>query len=205
MAFENSGGWGQDASLQILDIRRGSRTAIRQVGYNIFPIWGPDNQQITFASNRAGSWDIYTAMVDESDDAQVLLTREFHQYPMSWSLDGQTLAYIEINPSSGYDIWTLSAGSDPPEYLVTPSNEHSPQFSPDGQWIAYVSNESGRDEVYLRSFPEAERRRAISTSGGTEPRWSRDGGELYLALLTSKWVEVQVGATRSYAIWAVTA
>ena len=86
---------------------------------------------------------------------------------------------MEVNPASGRDIWLLPADGQPLEFLGTSFGEHSPEFSPDGRWIAYVSNQSGRNEVYVRSLSDTEREFSVSTSGGREPRWSRDGSELY--------------------------
>ena len=101
--------------------------------------------------------------------------------PASWSLDGRWIALVEMNRETGTDLWLLEmgeGGSSTP-FLVTPFEEHSPKFSPDGRWIAYVSNESGREEVYARPFPGPGGKWALSTAGGSEPVWSSDGSELY--------------------------
>ena len=80
---------------------------------------------------------------------------------------------------SGLDIWLLPAGGEPSEFLATSFGEHSPEFSPNGRWIAYVSNQSGRDEVYVRELSDPAREFQVSIDGGQEPRWSPDGSELY--------------------------
>ena len=100
--------------------------------------------------------------------------------PSSWSPDGKHLAYTEIHPSTGWDIWILSAGEDTPRaFLQTSYNEQQPAFSPDGHWLAYASDESGQLEVYVQPFPSGDRKWQISTDRGTEPRWSHDGRELF--------------------------
>ena len=99
---------------------------------------------------------------------------------MSWSPDGKTLAFVEVNnPDTQSDIWVLPLGQEPVPLLATAFLEHSPMFSPDGGWLAYVSDESGREEVYVRGFPGEGAKHPISTGGGREPVWSRDGRKLY--------------------------
>ena len=115
----------------------------------------------------------------DGGEARPLLTRPFDQHVGSWSPDGQVFAYVENNPTTGFDIWLLPADDEASTFLVTSFGEHSPVFSPDGRWIAYVSNQSGRDEVYVREVVDREREFPVSTEGGREPRWSPDGAELY--------------------------
>jgi len=97
------------------------------------------------------------------------------------SPDGTTILFRTYSARGDHDIGALTLGgdSDPELLLHTEFDEHSATFSPDGRWIAYVSNESGRDEVYVRTFPELQNQTPISTQGGTEPLWSRDGAELF--------------------------
>jgi len=99
---------------------------------------------------------------------------------MSWSPDGQLLAFVEIDPTTGYDIWVLRMGDRKPQpFLRTPFDESAPQFSPDGHWLAYISNESGPWEVYVQPYPGPGGKWQISTEGGTEPVWNRNGRELF--------------------------
>jgi dipeptidyl aminopeptidase/acylaminoacyl peptidase len=99
--------------------------------------------------------------------------------PMSWSPDGKNLAFDERKPSAERDIWILPGGGDPYPFLVTPFDESAPTFSPNGEWLAYVSDESGRSEVYVQPFPGPGAKWLISIDGGTEPAWSKDGRELF--------------------------
>ena len=119
---------------------------------------------------------------DGSGPPELLLKREGPpRVPSSWAPDGRLIAFVELNRDTGADIWLLDvkdSGSSMP-YLVTPFEEHSPKFSPDGRWLAYVSNESGREQVYVQPAAGPGTKWTISTAGGTEPVWSRDGEELY--------------------------
>ena len=99
---------------------------------------------------------------------------------MSWSPDGQLLAFVEVNPTTGYDIWVLRLSDRKAQpFLRTPFNETAPRFSPDGHWLAYISDESGRYEIYVQPYPGPGGKWQISTEGGTEPVWNRNGRELF--------------------------
>ncbi len=109
-----------------------------------------------------------------------MTTSEYTQCSESWSPDGQLLAYTEVNPTTGYDIWVLRLGDRKAQpFLRTPFNEGAPQFSPDGRWLAYISDESGRFEIYVQPYPGPGGKWQISTEGGTEPVWNRNGRELF--------------------------
>jgi eukaryotic-like serine/threonine-protein kinase len=110
-----------------------------------------------------------------------LTTSEGVQTPGSWSGDSKWLVYYDSDPATGFDVWAMpSAGDRKPRALVrTAFAEWHPRLSVDGRWLAYASNESGRAEVLVQSFPEPTVRTQISTNGGMEPVWSRDGRELF--------------------------
>jgi len=131
-------------------------------------------------SDRAGVYDLYSKAADLSGEAQSLLTTPNTKIPGSWSPDGQTLVYYELTTSGTQrDIWTLAIGSDPVSFLATTFNERAPRLSSDGHWLAYVSDQSGENRVYVQRFPEGGRIISVSTGRGTEPVWSRDGRELF--------------------------
>ena len=108
-----------------------------------------------------------------------LLEREHNTVVDSWSNDGRYLALGENNPSTGLDIWILPIGEEPRPYLITPYDENGSRFSPNDRFIAYVSDETGRREVYVRPFPKSQGQVKISTNAGQAPIWSRDETELF--------------------------
>jgi len=173
-------------SLWIHDLQRGTRSPLTSGNANFAPLWSPDGTRIIFASNRGGDWDIYSQPADGSRPAEALLQRPYDQFPHSILADG-TLLYREVHPKTGQDLWTLSPDGKPSPLRVTPFNEAAGQFSPDtssgpggGQrWVAYASDESGRSEIYVQSYPGGGSRIPVSTGGGILPRWSRDGKELF--------------------------
>ena len=119
-----------------------------------------------------GFWQL----ADGSGGLEQLTSGAYIYSPMSFSPDGQLLAFIEIDPATGYDIWVLRLSDRKAQpFLRTPFNESVPRFSPDGHWLAYISDESGRYEVYVQPYPGPGSKWQISTEGGTEPVWNPNG------------------------------
>jgi serine/threonine-protein kinase len=118
---------------------------------------------------------------DGSGAIERLTTNENAQWPGSWSPVAEILAFTEADPETGYNLMTVDLHGDrqPHVFLQTPANEYGPTFSPDGRWLAYGSDESGRQEIYVRPFPGPGGKWQISTDSGVEPVWSRDGRELF--------------------------
>ena len=213
VAFARPGESGTDVWLTDLDRRITSRFTFRP--FNNVPIWSPDGQQIVFASARDGLLDLYRRASDASSPDELLLKLNAQPilFPSDWSADGRFLTYYRTDPKTQLDIWTLSLGVDhrsigagrpesaegrkPVPFLQGDFNESQGQFSPDGRWIAYVSDESGGQQVYVQSFPTPTGQRQISTEGGTQPRWRRDGKELFYLAPDRKLmaVTVKAGAT----------
>jgi hypothetical protein len=146
-----------------------------------FPTWSPDGTQIVFQSYRKGPGDLYEKRVTGGSTETLLVQSQQIKAPNSWSSDGRFLIYYSIDPITGRDLWVLPMEGDrkPRVFLRTEFEERTADFSPDVHWVAYQSNESGRDEIYVRPFPEAPGQWQISTSGGVQPRWRADGKELY--------------------------
>ena len=145
-------------------------------------VWSDDSQSIVFAAGQP--LNLYATRADGKSDAQRLTTSDNVQWPGSLAHDGRMLAFVENSASSGSDIWVLpiDAGGKPGTpraFLGTPFNESAPMISPDGRWLAYQSNESGRYEVYVQPFPAGGQRIQVSTDQGVYPRWSPRGGELF--------------------------
>jgi Tol biopolymer transport system component len=169
-------------NLWIHDLQRGTRSPLTSGNdSNVLPVWSRDSQRILFASNRGGDWDMYSQPADGSRVAEALLKRPSDQFPYAVSSDG-TLLYTEIGPKTGRDLWTLTPDGKASPFRVTPFNEWAAQFSPGPgvpRWVAYASDESGRSEIYVQSYPEATHRVPVSTGGGIRPMWSPDGKEIF--------------------------
>jgi eukaryotic-like serine/threonine-protein kinase len=141
------------------------------------PIWTPDGKRLTFQSGSPTN--LYWQQADGSGRAERLASSEQRQSASSWSPDGQILAFVESNATS-QDIWTFRLNDHKVEPFLTGSfNEGAPRFSPDGHWIAYVSDESGRWEVYVQRFPGPGGKVQISKDGAREPTWNTNGRELF--------------------------
>jgi len=168
---------------------------------NVRPVWTPDGLRLAFASYRTkrGVANIYWQHADGTGEVQRLTESDNPQGPSSWHPSGKFLAFTEENPQTALDIMVLPMeGSEaggwkpgkPFAFLNSPNNETTPMFSPDGRWIAYVSDESGRFEVYVRSFPGPGGRWQISTNGGLWPSWSPKGKELFYEEVSSSRIMV---------------
>jgi serine/threonine-protein kinase len=171
---------GNRQDVWLYDLRRGTLTRLTFDG-GMFPVWTPDGKKVTFESNKEGPTNLFWRSADGSGAEERLTTSDNPQHQGQWSPNGETLAFTEAALATGWDIWTLSLkdGRKVQAFLQTPFNETNPAFSPDGRWVAYQSDESGRDEVYVQPFPGPGSKELVSTDGGTEPAWSRDGRELF--------------------------
>ena len=165
-----------------VDIARGAISPVTVDGQSDHGVFAQDGKRIVFRSG-AGEGNLYWKAADGSGTVERLTTSERSQTPSSWTPDGTTLAFMEEGESKGFlqfDIWLLSMGDRKTRALIhTAANEVTPEISPDGQWLAYVSNESGPHEVYVQPYPGPGERHLISTNGGEQPSWSRDGRELF--------------------------
>jgi Tol biopolymer transport system component len=159
-----------------------------------FPTWSPDGRHIVFQVSSAGGYSLGWIRADGAGEIQHLRDSKNIMYPYSFFPDGR-LAYFERGPDTGNDLWTLPLDLSDPEhpkpgkpelFLRTPSNEGHPAVSPDGRWIAYKSDESGGDEVYVRPFPPGQGKWTISNAGGQLPVWSRNGRKLFFQNLDNR-------------------
>jgi eukaryotic-like serine/threonine-protein kinase len=161
----------------LFDLSRETLTRLTFEGQSGNPSWTPNGKRIAFQSRYSKlAWQL----ADGSGGLESLTLSDHAQWPDSWSPDGQLLAFTELDPSTGRNIWVLRLGDRKPEpFLRTPSNESAPRFSADGRWLAYISDQSGRYEVYVQPYPGPGGKWQISTEGGTEPLWNRNGRELF--------------------------
>jgi eukaryotic-like serine/threonine-protein kinase len=168
-----------DNGLWIQDTARNAFTRLTSTDVvgSTFPVWVPDGQRVVFRGSDGLRW----LLADGSGRGGSFAGTSTVDYPMSVSPDGKTLAFLRLTAKTGGDLYRLSlvGDADIRPMLSTPAYESGAQFSPDGRWIAYVSDESGRFEVYVRPFEGTDRRWQVSTQGGTHPRWGRDGKELF--------------------------
>jgi eukaryotic-like serine/threonine-protein kinase len=169
-----------DPDVWQVDLTRGAWTRLTFDGSSSFPLWTFDGRHLTFSSGKAGPYTIYWRMTDGSGAEERLLAAARSSYPLSWSADGRLLAFVSLDSQTAQDIWLLDAapGAGPRRWLQSPFREGAPVFSPDDRWLAYVSDESGRPEIYIRPVAGGQKL-IVSAGGGTEPVWPRKSRELF--------------------------
>jgi len=172
--------FGMEGLVWVHDLIRGTATKLASEGMSWYGVWTPDGRRLVFDWLNTGVPNIYWQAVDGSSPMERLTQSDYFQWPGSWTPDGETLAFVEEHPETSSDIWFLSVR----DRRVTPFLnsrffEGYPEFSPDGKWIAYVSDESGREEIYVRPFPGHQGKWQISNEGGNQPLWARSGRELF--------------------------
>ncbi len=177
------GGHYQGSDIWVHDFSRGTFTRLTtNPTDDESPVWTPDGRRITFSSNRAGVMDLYEIPADGSAPEKSVLVRPGAQMAQSWLPDGKVLLFLEGPAAAPGNLWVMTReGSNAPlrAFLESPFKERCAQFSPDGRWVAYTSDESGRDEVYVRPFPAGSGKVQISVDGGDCSRWARNGRELF--------------------------
>jgi serine/threonine protein kinase/Tol biopolymer transport system component len=172
------------ANLWIYDVGRGTRSRFTFASAReTYPLWSPDGVWLVYGSNARGPFGLYRKRSDGTGSEELLLQTQNNIVPSSLSPDGKLLAFDAFGGphqmKTDISILPLTGDRKPYPFLQTPANEGDAQFSPDGKWIAYVSDESGRPEVYVTGFPRSEGKWQVSSAGGQQPRWSRDGKELF--------------------------
>lgn len=172
---------GPERGVSLYDLASGASKWLTTSVLLPFPLWTPDGKHVTFATLPGAGPNIYWVSADDPGAPQRLTTGENPQMSNSWSPDGRMLAFTESGLTTGADIWVMGIDGtrEARPFLQTPANEGGAMFSPDGHWLAYESDESGHEEIYVRPFPGPGEKTQISTAGGTQPMWARDGRELF--------------------------
>jgi serine/threonine protein kinase/Tol biopolymer transport system component len=187
----------KETEVWLLDSTRQTRFT-HGAGGNIarVPVWSRDGGRLAFESVGSRSITLAVKPLTGGGDDEALFESPEVKVPCDWSPDGRFLMYYVPDPKSGTDLWVLPEGTrEPSLFLRTQANELWGQFSPDGRWVAYQSNETGRYEIYVRPFAGRGEPFPISTAGGVYPRWSRDGKELYYIAPDAKMMAVPIRAT----------
>jgi eukaryotic-like serine/threonine-protein kinase len=191
---DERGTWG----VWMLDLERGVNTRLSFDAGGGSAIWSPDGSEIIYAPGGGQSADLYRKPANGAGQGEVILHSEGIKTPDDWSRDGRFIMYMqrEKNASTGLWVLPLQGERKPTPYLVTAFNEGQAKFSPDGHWVAYTSNESGVKEVYVQPFPVSSGGKwVVSNGGGSQPRWSRDGKEIFYFAPDSMLMEVSATST----------
>ena len=197
IANERSG----NGELWFLDLERQVMTRLTtdDASWNWGPVWSSDGKSVYFSSTRSGVSDLYEHLMSNNEEHK-FLSGTTRLAALDVSRDGKYLLYEDLDPSSASDLWVLPLRGErkPIPFIKTNYMETSARFSPDGHWVAYASNESGNYEIYVQSFPTPGQAIRISSEGGIDPRWRRDGRELYFISSDSRLMATDVKTEGSF-------
>ena len=192
---------GTAADIWLINLERGTQIRLTSdPASEIYPAWSPAGDRITFVSNRNGQTSIYQKLSNGSAPEEPLVTSAELKYNPSFSPDGKFIMYAQFNPKTNADLYLVSTGSDRKIQMFLQTNfiEAQPRVSPNGRWVAYISNETGQFEVYVQTFPVAGGGKVlVSVGGGSQPQWRGDGRELYYYSPNRKLMAVEVNGDGS--------
>jgi Tol biopolymer transport system component len=191
VALEVAGGEGLD--LWVMDVARGVTSRVTtDPADEGNPVWSPDGRELVYQKNASGGIDLFRKGLGRGASAEPLLESPGNDHPEDWSRDGRTLLYITVADEQA--VWALPLEGDGPPELVLKTGFHvaEPRLSPDGRWLAYISDESGRYEVYVEPFRRPGERVRVSVDGGGQPKWRNDGKELFFRPLGGPLMAVEV-------------
>jgi serine/threonine-protein kinase len=190
---------GADDQLWSVDVIRGTLTRFTvEPGDHSGGIWTPDGKRVVFSSNRGGPFNLFWKLADGTGSEERLTMSRHGQWPHAVTPDGALLVFDQVEPTTRSDIWVLPLhGAREPRPLVRSRfNEWGGTLSPDGKWLAFISDESGRDELYVQAFPSAGEKSLVSKEGGVHPRWAGNGELFYRA--GNRLMVVAVSASSSF-------
>jgi Tol biopolymer transport system component len=202
---------GTSPEIWLLDLARGVSVRFTfDVAPDFAPVWSPDGARIAFTAWRSGATGIYQKSANLAGKEQVLVaTTSDAKFPNDWSRDGRFLLYTQQDARTNADLWVLpltasgTPSGTPAPFANTEFSESAGQFSPDTHWIAYASDESGRSEIYVQPFPVPSgggSKTSVSRDGGNQPRWRRDGKELFYLSFDGKLMAVDVTEGREFKV-----
>jgi len=193
-----------ESSLWLIDLARGGASPLSTGrGRNDSPVWSPDSTRIVFSSDRDGAQNFFVKNVSDGSPEQPFFQSDvLFKNPVSWSSDGRWVAFIELDPGAAQDIWLLPMTGEktPKPFVRGPARDIALKISPDDRWLAYISDDTGRTQLYAQSFPEPGRRIQLSQQGAAQAWWSRDGRQIVFAdaQMETLWrVDVEPGAALS--------
>jgi eukaryotic-like serine/threonine-protein kinase len=185
----------------IIDIARTLRSRLTfDPGADVAPVWSPDGTRVAFAGQRSGKISLRQQSINGTAGDELLVESSGDFVPSDWSADGRFIAYTDRTSTTTADIWVLPLFGDRKPFPVaqTAFTENFPAFSPDGRWIAYVTNEANQGNVYVQSFPEAKGKYQVSLDGGARPLWRGDGKELFYIGPDGAMMAVSIDASRGF-------
>ena len=186
---------GTASDIWLINLERGTQIRLTDdPASDSYPAWSPTSDRITFVSTRNGQTSIYTKLSNGSAVEEPLVSSAELKWNPTFSPDGKLIIYAQLNPKTNTDLYLVSTGSDKKieTFLQTNFIEAQPCVSPNGRWVAYISNETGQFEVYVQTFPVASSKLLVSVGGGSQPRWRADGRELYYYAPNRKLMAVEV-------------
>jgi Tol biopolymer transport system component/predicted Ser/Thr protein kinase len=204
VAFDRTANAPGNADIWVHDLAQGTTNRFTfDAARDFLPVWSPDGTRIVWTAQREGSYNLYQKTSDFAGEDRALLKSSELKFAQDWSRDGRFLLYAVIRNGTNLDLWVLPLQGEPKPtpFLATQFAESQGRFSPDSRYIAYTSNESGRSEVYVRSFSpdgKAGGQQMISQGGGSGPLWRRDGKELFYIAADSKVVAVPVSTAPAF-------
>jgi len=185
------------ADIWIRDLARGVTSRFTfGAGSEIVPLWSPDGTRVVFSSDGDGNYDLFEKAGSGAGEEKPLVRDDVFKFATAWSRDGRYLAYSRQDPKTGWDVWVLPTFGDRKPIPVVQSAfmDINATISPDGRYISYGSNESGRSEIYVQTFPGAGGKWQVSTAGGSDASWRADGREIFYRAPDQKLMAVEIGS-----------